>query len=669
MKKSSKEPRLFSACPSLGRFTALFIWLLAVTQCLTVQAAIKITCVGDSLTRGNGASEENAKSYPGVLRTLLQANGDYQVGNFGFGGANLLPYAGTYTYTNTDQFQPGVNFGGDVIIFMLGTNDGATEGGSQHHLDEIPSAYDNLISFYTAGRNPAPRIIIATPPWVPIAGGPWGQNTINNTISNIVRNYAASRGYTLVDIQVLTTGHPEWSSDGMVHYNDAGYQAMATAFHAAVIGGSNPVPLMAVTGNGNGINDGSVTTGEGNHTAFGSLPVTNVHLDHVFRIQNNGAANLMLTGSPAVSISGANASDFTVIAQPGSTSVSGGSYTDFTVRFNPSASGQRLATVSIASNDTAHPLYTFAIRGDGLSVDVAVIDYGDTWRWNIPSSDPGSAWQAVAFNDSSWGSGPGLLGFEAASMPGPGMMTTVGATNASNVYLFRKSFNYSGSTLGALVVIDQIVDDGVSYYLNGNLIGSVRHAPGVWDNLATSSPPNNGDASEENNALIVPASGLVNGVNVLSAEVHQATVNSSDMVFGARVKIRTQILDGGAWRQTYFGSTSNSGNGADFADPDKDGLPNILEFFLMQDPGKSGSSWGVSAVQGGNLTLTYARRNAALSEVTAVCLWADNLSGPWSSTGVTEQILSDNGMDQTVRATVALSGANKKFFKVQVNKP
>ena len=38
------------------------------------------------------------------------------------------------------------------------------------------------------------------------------------------------------------------------------------------------------------------------------------------------------------------------------------------------------------------------------------------------------------------------------------------------------------------------------------------------------------------------------------------------------------------WRELHFGSPDNSGRGADLADPDKDGLVNLLEYAIREDP-------------------------------------------------------------------------------------
>lgn len=181
-------------------------------------------------------------------------------------------------------------------------------------------------------------------------------------------------------------------------------------------------------------------------------------------------------------------------------------------------------------------------RGNAAPTPVMVVNYGDVWEWNIPTSDPGTSWRTTtgSWGSGASGSGAGAFGFEPgyAGLNLPvALQTPVGGTNQGVVYLFRKSFTFNGNPLGATLVIDQCVDDGVSYYLNGNLIGSVRHTPGVWDVVASAVPPVNSDASDEQAAVSGPATGLINGTNILSAEVHQFTANSSDMVFAARMNI------------------------------------------------------------------------------------------------------------------------------------
>jgi hypothetical protein len=129
-----------------------------------------------------------------------------------------------------------------------------------------------------------------------------------------------------------------------------------------------------------------------------------------------------------------------------------------------------------------------------------------------------------------------LLGFETAPLPAPGIQTPVGASGPIT-YLFRKTFTFSGNPVGATVSIDQVLDDGAAYYLNGNLLPPVGYNPGgAWDQTSSRTI---GDATEELNAVSGAATGLVNGTNTIAVEVHQTSNTSSDMVFGTRLKIST----------------------------------------------------------------------------------------------------------------------------------
>ncbi|MCB1157941.1 MAG: choice-of-anchor D domain-containing protein [Leptospiraceae bacterium] len=85
-----------------------------------------------------------------------------------------------------------------------------------------------------------------------------------------------------------------------------------------------------------------------------------------FTIQNTGNTDLVLSGSPVLSFSGANSSDFSIISQA-SSPVAASSNTTFSLQFTPSGLGQRQATLSIANNDSDESLYVINLRGYGLN--------------------------------------------------------------------------------------------------------------------------------------------------------------------------------------------------------------------------------------------------------------------------------------------------------------
>ena len=92
--------------------------IIASVQTLNMQSKgatgpIRIACVGDSITEVSG--------YPSHLQSLLGAQ--YLVENFGVSGATVLldswrPYMDQPEFQSAKEFQP------DIIVIILGTNDG-----------------------------------------------------------------------------------------------------------------------------------------------------------------------------------------------------------------------------------------------------------------------------------------------------------------------------------------------------------------------------------------------------------------------------------------------------------------------------------------------------------------------------------------------------------------
>ncbi len=132
-----------------------------------------------------------------------------------------------------------------------------------------------------------------------------------------------------------------------------------------VAGGIAPQnPEMDIAANELSITTGDATPELADNTHFGTAPIFQDSNIHKFTIVNNGNADLLLTGVPRVTISGAHAGDFHVITQPASL-IAPGRKTSFEIMFHPLAAGLRTATVTIANNDdTEHP-YTFVIHGNG----------------------------------------------------------------------------------------------------------------------------------------------------------------------------------------------------------------------------------------------------------------------------------------------------------------
>lgn len=123
------------------------------------------------------------------------------------------------------------------------------------------------------------------------------------------------------------------------------------------------------------------------------------------------------------------------------------------------------------------------------------------------------------------------------------------------------------------------------------------------------------------------------------------------------------------WRLQYFGTSTNSGNGADLFDANKDGESNLLEFAAAQNPNAPTKADTSIVKNVASLDFTYTRSKAAMADgVTFTVEWSDTLAtNSWSNVGVTEQILTDNGTVQVVKAS-APAGGNRRFVRLKVTK-
>jgi hyaluronate lyase len=126
------------------------------------------------------------------------------------------------------------------------------------------------------------------------------------------------------------------------------------------------------------------------------------------------------------------------------------------------------------------------------------------------------------------------------------------------------------------------------------------------------------------------------------------------------------------WRNTHFGTMANSGSAADTFDANGDGELNLLEFATGQNPiiptfVTLSTIRNPSAVE-----VTYSRSNAALNGGMIFRVeWSDTLDpGSWSTAGVTQSILTDNGTLQSIKATVpALLTVERRFARLKVTQP
>ena len=160
---------------------------------------------------------------------------------------------------------------------------------------------------------------------------------------------------------------------------------------------------------------------------------------------------------------------------------------------------------------------------------LAIIPFGDEWRYLDDGSDQGTAWRAPGFDDSGWASGPGELGYGETDRA-----TTVGfgpdaETKFATTYFRNHFFFGNPGALSDDVFISLVRDDAAAIYLNGTEI--YRDANLVNGALfSTYANPGVVDENEVVN-VSVPLNLLVPGRNTIAAEIHQSSGTSSDLAF------------------------------------------------------------------------------------------------------------------------------------------
>lgn len=123
-----------------------------------------------------------------------------------------------------------------------------------------------------------------------------------------------------------------------------------------------------------------------------------------------------------------------------------------------------------------------------------------------------------------------------------------------------------------------------------------------------------------------------------------------------------------AWRHAHFGTIDNIGTAADTADADGDGIPNLMERACNLNPAASSTLPVTTALSGANLEYSYIRSVASVQAGDVFTVeWNDSLNpAGWSSAGVIQQVLTDDGTVQSVKAFVPAGDSGQRFIRLRV---
>ena len=121
-----------------------------------------------------------------------------------------------------------------------------------------------------------------------------------------------------------------------------------------------------------------------------------------------------------------------------------------------------------------------------------------------------------------------------------------------------------------------------------------------------------------------------------------------------------------AWRQQWFGTTSNSGSAADTYVASGDGLANLIKYGLGLNPLVASPSPIAFSLAGGYLTMTVPRSSSATG-ISYFLESTDNLAGGWSTSSVVIDVNTLTllqGHDSN-----PLSGTSRRFMRLRMTQP
>lgn len=187
--------------------------------------AIRVACIGNSITDGYGVDMATAYGYPAMLQKKLGEG--YWVKNFGLSGRTMLnkgdmPYMNEVAWKDAQAFKP------DVVVIKLGTND------SKSHNWKHGAEFKNDLEQMIKALQPKPVIYLCTPIKAEKPSWDISDSIIVNEIIPIQKAVAKKYGLKVIDLHTLFEGGEELMLPDGIHPNGKGAERMAQIIYEAL---------------------------------------------------------------------------------------------------------------------------------------------------------------------------------------------------------------------------------------------------------------------------------------------------------------------------------------------------------------------------------------------------------------------------------------------------
>ena len=190
--------------------------------------AVRVACIGNSITDGHGIGMAPVNGYPAVLQKKLGEG--YLVKNFGV-SARTMMNKGDLPYMNELAWRDAKAFNPNIVVIKLGTNDSKTHNWA-HGADEYRQSMQAMIDTLKALPS-KPKIYLCSP--IPAFKDSW---TINDSVivngeMPIIKKLAKKNKCQFIDLHTSYTYGDMMLKDG-IHPNAKGAAKMADIIFDAI---------------------------------------------------------------------------------------------------------------------------------------------------------------------------------------------------------------------------------------------------------------------------------------------------------------------------------------------------------------------------------------------------------------------------------------------------